>query len=187
MMNEQDKKLSQELWNRFLTGDDEAFGLLYTAHVNQLYDYGLRFTSNSELVKDCVQDLFVKLYVNRKRLQAVENVRTYLYHSLKNMLLNMLKKEIDWYPLDTVNPVFHIELSAETQLIESERLYEQKKQIALMLKNLTSRQQEALYYRFVEELSYEEICRLMQMNYQSVRNFIHRTIQKIRGTASGEC
>jgi RNA polymerase sigma factor (sigma-70 family) len=184
--DKQDDKHGRELWNSFLAGDDEAFGLLYTAHVNQLYDYGLHFTSDSEQVKDCVQDLFVRLYANRRRLPAVENVRAYLYFSLKNMLFNMFRKEIEHDRLDTVEPAFLIELSAETQLIESERLYEQKKRIVLIMENLTPRQREVLYYRFVEELPFEEICRLMQMNYQSVRNLLHRTIQKIRSTAAGE-
>ncbi|MDR1097957.1 MAG: RNA polymerase sigma factor [Tannerella sp.] len=185
-MDKQNEKHSRELWIRFLTGDDEAFGLLYTAHVNRLYDYGLHFTSDSELVKDCVQDLFVKLYANRKRLPTVENVRIYLYHALKNMLFNMLKKKIDYYQIDAVEPVFHVDLSAETLLIESEEQYEQKQRIARMMENLTSRQQEILYYRFVEELPYEEIGQLMHMNYQSVRNLFHRTVLKIRSTATGK-
>ena len=133
-----------------------------------------------------MQDLFVKLYTTRKRLPAVENVRVYLYHALKNLLLNRIKKESDHDRLDTAGPVFLIELSAETQLIESERLYEQKKRISLIMENLTSRQREVLYYRFVEELPFEDICRLMQMNYQSVRNLLHRTIRKIRSTPPGE-
>lgn len=189
-MNKQDETHGRELWNSFLTGDNEAFGLLYTMYVNQLYDYGLHFTSDSERVKDCVQDLFVKLYATRKRLPAVENVRVYLYHSLKNILFNTLKKDADYDRIDALDPIFHVELSAESQLIETEQLteqlYERKKRIARMMRNLTPRQQEALYYRFAEELSYEEICRLMQMNYQSVRNLIHRTILKIRNTAADE-
>jgi hypothetical protein len=79
-MDKQDEKHSRELWSRFLTGDDEAFGLLYTAHVNRLYGYGLHYTSGSEPVKDCVRDLSVKPYANRKCLHAVENVRVYRYH-----------------------------------------------------------------------------------------------------------
>jgi RNA polymerase sigma factor (sigma-70 family) len=184
MMDKQEEKHSRELWNSFLAGDDEAFGLLYTMYVNQLYDYGLHFTSDSEWVKDCLQDLFMRLYTHRKRLPAVEHVKVYLYHSLKNRLFNMFKKEIDCCRLEAVDPVFHVELSAESQLIESERLYEQKKRIALMMENLTPRQREVLYYRFVEELSFEEICRLMQMNYQSARNLLHRTVQKIRSEAA---
>lgn len=189
-MNKQDETHGRELWNSFLAGDDEAFGLLYAMYVNQLYDYGLHFTSDRERVKDCVQDLFVKLYTTRKRLPVVDHVRVYLYHSLKNILFNTLKKETDCDRIDAIELVFHAALSAESQLIETEQQteqrYERKKRIARMMKNLTPRQQEVLYYRFAEELSYEEIGRLMQMNDQSARNLIHRTIRKIRNTAAGE-
>ncbi|MDR0757828.1 MAG: RNA polymerase sigma factor [Tannerella sp.] len=186
MNDRQDENNNKALWNSFLSGDDTAFGLLYDTYLNRLYAYGLHFTSNRELVKDCVQDLFVKLYVNRKRLKPVDNVKVYLYQSMKNTLFNLFKKEVEHYQIDSIEPVFCIELSAEAQLIESEQLYEQKKRIARMMEHLTPRQREALYYRFAEELSYEEICRLMKMNYQSVRNLIHRSVLKIRSAATGE-
>lgn len=179
-MKKQHVEQSIELWNRFLSGDDEAYSLLYNEYVNPLFIYGLHFTPNRELVKDCVQDLFIKIYSNRNKLNPVNNVRVYLYTAMKNTLFNLFKKEVYYYHIDSIEPVFHVEYSIENKLIETEQLYEQKKRIARMMEMVTPRQREILYYRYVEELSYEEICGLMQMNYQSVRNLIHRTILKIR-------
>lgn len=170
------------IWDQFLAGDDEAYSILYTEYVNQLFLYGMHFTSNRELVKDCVQDLFIKIYANRTKLNSVDNVKVYLYTAMKNTLFNLFKKEVPYYHIDSIEPVFHVEYSIESKLIETEYLYEQKKRIAQMMEMVTPRQREILYYRYVEELSYEEICKLMQMNYQSVRNLIHRTILKIRRT-----
>ena len=48
------------------------------------------------------------------------------------------------------------------------------------LRLLTDRQREIIYYRYIEELSIEEIASLMDMNYQSVQNSIQRSIKKIR-------
>ncbi|MBS1320948.1 MAG: RNA polymerase subunit sigma-70, partial [Parabacteroides sp.] len=42
------------------------------------------------------------------------------------------------------------------------------------------KQNEVIYYRYVEEMSYDEIGELMHMNNQSVRNLVHRSILKIR-------
>ncbi|MDR0573910.1 MAG: RNA polymerase sigma factor [Tannerella sp.] len=172
----------QELWLKFIAGDDKAFASLYNCYVNKLFVFGCCFTSNEELVKDCVQDLFMKLYATRKRLQKVENVKAYLFNAMKNILFNLFKKEITYYRIDTIEPVFYTEFTGETRMIKVETLSEQKKSIQKMMENITPRQREALYYRFVEEFSYEEICELMQMNYQSVRNLIHRTLLKIRST-----
>ncbi|MDR3252772.1 MAG: RNA polymerase sigma factor [Tannerella sp.] len=173
----------KELWLKFIAGDDGAYASLYRCYVNKLFVFGCRFTSNEELVKDCVQDLFVKFYATRKRLPKVENVKVYLFNSMKNMLFNLFKKELPYYQIDTIEPVFYTEFNGETRIIQAETLSEQKESIRKMMENITPRQREVLYYRFVEEMSYEEICELMKMNYQSVRNLIHRTLLKIRSTA----
>ncbi|MDR3262206.1 MAG: RNA polymerase sigma factor [Tannerella sp.] len=170
----------QRLWNEFISGNDDSFRAIYNHYVNQLFIYGTHFTYDEEMVKDCVQDLFAKLYANRKRLVPVEKVRLYLYSALKNMLFNQFKKESRHYQIDTIEPVFFIEPSKEDELIESERLHEQKRQVARFMEQITPRQREVLYYRFVKEHSYDEICDLMQMNYQSVRNLLHRTLSKLR-------
>lgn len=48
------------------------------------------------------------------------------------------------------------------------------------MNQLTDRQREVIYHRFIEELSMEEIGVLMQMNTQSVQNLIQRSLKKMR-------
>lgn len=47
-----------------------------------------------------------------------------------------------------------------------------------MMKILTPRQREVIYYRFIEELSYDDICQIMGLNYQSAYNLLQRSLQK---------
>jgi RNA polymerase sigma-70 factor (ECF subfamily) len=49
-LNEEHK----ELWLKFIAGDEGAFASLYNCYANKLFVFGCRFTSNEELVKDCV-------------------------------------------------------------------------------------------------------------------------------------
>ncbi|MDR2919292.1 MAG: sigma-70 family RNA polymerase sigma factor [Tannerella sp.] len=179
-MREQKITYEKKLWILFLEGDEEAYAELYTTYVNILFAYGMHFTTNREVVKDCVQDVFTKLYVNRSRLIPIENVKVYLFTTMRNTLFNLFKKEVEHHRLDLIEPAFHIEFPVEHQIIEQEQLTEQKKKLEEFMKKITSRQKEVLYYRFVEELSFEDICKLMHMNYQSVRNLLHRTISSIR-------
>lgn len=179
-MNKQKTGYEKKLWLLFLKGDENAYSELYTIYANSLFAYGMHFTSNKELVKDCVQDVFIKLFTNRRRLKPLENVKVYLLITMKNTLFNLFKKEVIHYHIDTIEPVFQIEYPAEQKMIEEERLYEQKRKIDRLMEVITPRQKEVLYYRYVEELSYEEICKLMKMNYQSVRNLLYRTMCSIR-------
>ncbi|MDR2499230.1 MAG: sigma-70 family RNA polymerase sigma factor [Tannerellaceae bacterium] len=176
----------KELWNEFRMGSDEAFASLYSAYAAKLLEYGLHFTDDVEMVKDCVQDLFAKLYLGRKRLKEVDNVKVYMLIAMKNTLFNLFKKEIYHYNIDSIEPVFDTEFSAEAKMIESEELLAWQLRLERLMEIITPRQREVLYYRFIEELSYNEICGMMRMNYQSVRNLLHRTIGKIREAAAKE-
>ena len=52
------------LWKRFLEGDSSAYSQIYNQTVQELFRYGLLYTSDRELVKDCIHDVFVKIYTN---------------------------------------------------------------------------------------------------------------------------
>lgn len=179
-MKKRKTEYEKKLWFLFLEGDENAYSELYTIYVNTLFDYGMRFITNRELVKDCVQDVFIKLYVNRVKLRPVENVKVYLFIIMRNTLFNLLKKEVEYSSIDVIEHISHIEYPAEQQMIEKEQLCEQEKKVERIMKMITPRQREVLYYRYVEELALRDICILMQMNYQSVRNLLHRTISNIR-------
>lgn len=48
------------LWNQFLEGDEKAYLYIYKLYAQDMYSYGMLFTTNSELVKDCLHDVFNK-------------------------------------------------------------------------------------------------------------------------------
>lgn len=171
---------NKELWNQFRAGDDNAFAELYKLNVDAMLDYGLHFTPLRDQIKDAIQDVFVTLYNKRNNLSNVENVRLYLLVSLKNYLFNLFNKDIHHYQIDTMEPVFNLESSAEELYIGLEMENEQQKYIKQMLNLLSPRQREVIYYRYTEGMSFDDICVLMQMNTQSVRNLLHRSITKIR-------
>ena len=58
------------------------FSQLYDKHVDSLFSFGSKFTSDRELIKDCIQDVFVKLFNKKETLDKVCNIESYLYVSL---------------------------------------------------------------------------------------------------------
>ena len=172
-------KDEQLLWEKFLAGDRYAYECLYRKYIEALFSYGMCCTSDRELVKDCVQDVFVKIYTNRSNLNHTDNVRLYLFIALKNTLFNVFDKNNSLYQIDTVEPVFTVEYSIEDELIADELQQEQQDKINQILNMLTPRQKEVMYCRYVKGLSLNEICEIMQMNYQSVQNLIQRSIKRI--------
>ena len=58
-----------------------------------------------------------------------------------------------------------------------------KSMVKRLLSQLSPRQREALTLYYIEERKYEDICEIMNMNYQSVRNLMHRGLLKLRTLA----
>lgn len=136
-------------------------------------------------MEDCIHDLFVKLYQNRKNLNKTANVKFYLLTALKHQLYNALRNELDTVSLED-GPIFRIEYTIEDRMIEREQDISQKERILEMLQTLNPHQKEIIYYRFEEGLSYEEIGTLMNMKTQSVQNNVQRAFKKLRETFSAD-
>lgn len=75
-------------------------------YASQVYSYGMRFTDDTELVKDCMHDVFVKIYQNRETLAFVDNIKLYLFIAMKSSLFNVFRKDKDLFNNDTIEPVF---------------------------------------------------------------------------------
>lgn len=167
------------LWKSFRNGDNGSFELLYKQYADVLFRYGIQFTSDESLVKDAIHDVFVKLYNDRLHLKKEVNIKFYLFTCLKNHLYNLLKRELFFDKIE-VEEHEYLDPTAEEQVTTALNQKELQQTVRKVLSLLTDRQREIIYYRYIEELSIEEIAILMDMNYQSVQNSIQRSIKKIR-------
>ncbi|WP_321479859.1 sigma-70 family RNA polymerase sigma factor [uncultured Bacteroides sp.] len=169
---------SQFLWNRFFKGDDDAFTLIYNQYVNQLMAYGMGWGFNKEVLKDAIQDVFCKLYFNRKAFEGVSNPKFYLIRALKNRILDMQKKKME--TVDLADIEFSITPTVLDTIISEEERTAIEQQIQKYLNLLTGRQREAVYLRFIEEMEYEEIAEILEMTAPAVRKLVSRAITRIR-------
>ena len=171
-------------WNSFLSGNREAFSKIYQNIIHDLYSFGITLTTDSELVKDCIQDVFIRLYQNKARLTSIKNIKVYLLTALKNALINEFKKKHVFHKFKETYSAAEqgetLEESEEERLITKESEETAQITIGRLKSVLTARQWEILHYRFVEELSIEEIASLLNVNYQSVSNSIQRSLKKMR-------
>ena len=91
---EQTNNSTETLFASFQAGNMAAFSQLYNLHINVIFNYGLKLTIDKELLQDCIHDVFVKLYTKRDELGVIDNVRSYLFISLKNKLCDELRRRM---------------------------------------------------------------------------------------------
>ena len=178
------KNRTRKLVTAFCEGNDQAFGELYDMYVQMLFSYGMKLTTDQELLKDCIHDVFVKVYMKRHEKNAINNLCSYLIISLKNRLLDEFRRQT----FTTPNEVEDYEYrrasdDVEHEYLSQERELMQSAKVAHLMRNLTRRQRQAITLYYLEERKYDEICGIMQMNYHSVRNLMHRGMLKLREAA----
>lgn len=170
-----------KIWRRFLDGDNESFDLLYDQYVKVLFIYGLQFTTDKELLKDCIQDIFVKMYCARTHLLHVSNINSYLRTALKNRLINSLKREkIYLKSIDVSEVSFDEDNMVESNIIYKEEEIQKQNKIDAMMNLLTPQQRKVVLFRYVKGLSLEDISLQTGVKYQSIQNTLQRAIKKIK-------
>lgn len=184
MMDQKVNTTTSSLLSDFIAGDNKAFAILYDNHINILLNYGYRITQDKELLKDCIHDIFIKIYNKRNELSNIDNFKSYLFISLKNRIVDEMRKRVylSDTPVEELNQTDDLD-SVELKYIQKEKCFIEKKMINRLMSQLSPRQQEALKMYYIEGKKYEEICVLMNMNYQSVRNLMHRGITRLRELA----
>jgi RNA polymerase sigma factor (sigma-70 family) len=171
------------LWDDFRRGDDVAYARIYKRYADRLYRQGFHYTRNKEIIKDCLQEVFTKIYQYRTRLSPTDNVRNYLMASMRNQLITVLAREKARtrrrLPHDIPN-ADTTERSAAAIIEEQEDERETARAVDRVLALLTERQREAIRYRYIDGLDTADICRRMSLNYQSLQNILSRALKKIR-------
>lgn len=169
-----------QLLTDFQSGSVKAFSKLYDLYVNVLFNYGCRLTTDKELLKDCIHDVFVKIYTKKDELGNVTNIKSYLFISLKNKLCDESRKRVNVSDAAIEDLTVLSSDDVENNYLVSEKQRIEKSVVKKLLGQLSERQREAFTLYYLEEREYDDICRIMNMNYQSVRNLMHRGMLKLR-------
>ncbi len=168
------------IWSLCLKGDRKAFEVLYRRYYPILFNYGRIYSKNTDLVKNCLQDFFVKLMSNHTGLSQTISVRCYLLKAFRNVLYNELKSSLIRSSFLVSCPDDILIVKADQSFLDEEDLSPQNECLVSALRQLSSKQQEILYLYYIRELSHDEISKLLNINYQSSKNLLFRAIVKLR-------
>ena len=169
----------KKLWNQLKAGDKVALETIYRTYFKDLYSYGKKFAKDTSVIEDCIQELFIELWSKRQNLSETDQIKPYLYVSIRRKILGQVKKGRNRTGIELQEYHFDAELSIEHILIQNEDNLEQKRYIETAFEQLSDRQKEILYLKYYAQMDYDAISEIMDMNYQSARNLVSRAIAKL--------
>jgi RNA polymerase sigma factor (sigma-70 family) len=169
------------LWSRLKVGDEKAFSVLFEKYYGSLVRYGNSFSKHSEKVQDCVQDVFADVWLYKHSLSDNANVKAYLLSSVRKRIARLQERDHIFSKITSTDTIeFLFDFSIEHQLIIDESTADKVSQLNKLINLLPSRQKEALYLRYHQGLSVEQISEMLGVNYQSANNLLHRALLNIR-------
>lgn len=171
----------QTLWSQFIRGDDKSLEKLYRQYFDDLYNYGKKWLRDGPLTEDAIQDLFVKLMKNRSSLSDTTSVKYYLFRSLRTVVLDKLKRDNRMQLVDDPGDhLFLFELSPEKKLVEEQDAVHLKERLAVAMQNLTPRQREAVFLRYVAGFSYSQVAEAMELTAKGTYKLMARAIDALK-------
>lgn len=171
-----------ELWSGIREGNEEALSKLFCLFYSHLFNYGFKIVPQQALIKDSIQELFLTLWKKREQISEAHSVKSYLFHSLRRIILRNLTRQKNRSNRNRVymDNFFEEIYNVEELIVHFETRREKRERLSRSLKLLSKRQKEAICLKFYNGLSNTEISHVMGINQQSVYNHVSKAIDKLQ-------
>ncbi len=158
----------------------DLHSLAFKDHFDTLYNYGTKVTKDSELVKDCIQELFYRMWKNNIDFSTITYPKSYLIKGLRHQILNVLELKYHQMTKVEVEENISVDFSPEDYYIQNQYEENLRSKVINALNCLSKKQREAIYLRYFENLEYFEIAEIMNINLQSVKNNVQRGLNSLK-------
>ncbi|MEO5564739.1 MAG: RNA polymerase sigma-70 factor [Chitinophagaceae bacterium] len=180
----EDQLLYEEAKLIALLADDSeyAFQLLFDRHRNRIYQTAIRYLKSPVLAQEVVQDVFLKLWFERKNIRQDIPLESWLFIIARNNLLNRIKKLAnEWKALKSLGFTGEKSVnSIEDKLQESQ--YNQLLHEAL--RTLSEQQQKVFHLSRTENLTYIQIGEKLNISPLTVKTHMARALESIKAYLS---
>lgn len=168
-------------WEALKAGDLSALQQLYNHHVQSLYRYGMMLVKDEEKVKDHIQDLFLACWTNRSGMSIPASGKAYLMVSLRRRIFDKgPKSRPEMISMEDHDVDRDMDMDPEARWVHIEEESERKQKLEKAMSRLSDRQREIIHMKYFEQMEYDDIARMMDLNYQSARNLVTRALMALR-------
>ncbi|SEW44669.1 RNA polymerase sigma-70 factor, ECF subfamily [Chitinophaga arvensicola] len=169
--------MERQWLERLSNGDESAFRFLFDHYYPFIYSFALRMTDSDPIAKDIVQDVLIKLWLNRDTLPGIDNLGGYINRMTRNLVLNGMKRKAheeniirELHPAPgTSSPTEEAALHRELELL----LYKAV--------NLLPEQQQKVYRMSRSEgLRHEEIAQQLNISRETVKKHMMAALRSLK-------
>lgn len=170
---------------RFKAGDRQAFNALFEMYWAKLVSYGALIVGE-QASKDIVQNVFVKVWVDRYSIHDCETLRPYLMRAVYNASLNVLRNKAKYISMEGVDSSMIDFLTAgqyspdDSDIIKKLYTSERDLEIEAAILQLPPRCQEIFRLVFNEGKSHKEVAAQLGITVSTVDNQVFKALSRLR-------
>ncbi len=170
-----------ELISAIISGDQKAFEHLVKIYSGRLFYFAKTFGLNNDEAKDIVQESFFKIWKNFRKYNKRFSLKTWIYSITKNTIIDSLRK--------TKHPAFseYFDQDEEIDFEDSNASFEEilmqnqeKEEISKAVESLNDNYRKIILLHYEEELTFEEISRLLDKSINTLKSWHFRAIKELK-------
>jgi RNA polymerase sigma-70 factor, ECF subfamily len=182
-MSENEKYLLHQSKN----GDMAAFGQLIEGYQKKVFNIALRMLGNPDDASEVAQEVFIRVYKSVKNFKEESSFSTWIYRITTNTCLDELRKRKNKEHISLDEDIHHedgdmkrqVEDSRPTPDIIAEK-NELRKIVKLAINSLSEDHRIVIILRDIQDLSYEEIAKIVKCPEGTVKSRINRARSELK-------
>jgi RNA polymerase sigma-70 factor (family 1) len=171
-------KEDSQLAGLIKAGNQMAFACIFDRYNKKMYLFAFRYLKNREMAEDAVQQVFVNFWINREKIREQLNIRSFLFTSIKNLILNKIrdhKREI--------SRNYEYLMNSESELSSYENLEEYLEMTTLIERakeNLSPQRKEIFRLKIAESCTNQDIANRLNISINTVKVQYYSILKEIR-------
>lgn len=168
-------KSNKELLLLIQKDDKVAFFHIYERYYRRLYGFVLKYVKQKEDTEEIVQEVFVKIWESRSKIDAYSSFESFLFTVAYNATINMLRKKANESKyIEHIKSLQHTHDSPD--LADEIHFNELNSRVQSLLEELTPRQKEIFQLSREQGLSHDEIATKLEISVNTVKKHIANTL-----------
>ena len=167
-----------ELMREIKAGNMFAFDFLYRTYSKKVFKFGYSILKSTEESENLIQDVFLKVWENRHKVEKDTSIKSYLFTVTYNSAISVIRKKS--------REEKYVEYLKSLQIVNEEPVNveleynELSDKLDEIIKDLPERQKEVFRLHRIEGLKYSEISERLNISVNTIENHISSALKTIR-------
>jgi RNA polymerase sigma-70 factor (ECF subfamily) len=164
------------LYEKIKNGKIASFNILFDRYYQPLCNFAFLYLKSKEQAEEVVCDVFTKIWIKRSEISIRENIKSYLYKSIRNAIVSYFrtKKNLINQGLDNLDKK---DLTTPETLLLNRELEEN---IQKLLGGLSQKAGLVFRMKKIDGLKYKEIAEILDISEKTVENHITKAVKQIK-------